>query len=495
MVGVDRAASEPDAARRLAQLCGGLPLAVCVAGARLASHPRRTIAQIAGELASERDRLAALSLTEDLSVRAAFDISYRALPAEAARAYRLLSLVPGPEFGLDLAAAATAADPGVTEDLLEALSGASLLQETEEARFRFHDLVRLHAREQADTEPLGERRAVMTRCVDWYLRSAVAADIVVIPGRWRLNPMYEQARNSPPAYGGPAEALDWLESELPGLRAAVQAAHDEGLHDQAWQLCEALWGLFLYRMYFRPWIETHAVGIAAARACGNRRAEARMRDQLGYAYLSLSRFAEAQEQLTQALEMDQQEGHRVGEATALEHLGQADLGLSRPDEAIPRFTRARDIHRQIGRPRGIALMTCRIGEAHRDAGRHQEAIRHLMEARRLFAALPDRFNETRALTSLAQAYLGAGQPGDAIALLDEALATMRSLGSDYEQARIHASLADAAERLGLPGKARGHLEQALVIYGEVGAPEAEEMRRRLGELGPADSREPREEPS
>jgi hypothetical protein len=97
-----RVQAEPEAARAVVRLCGFLPLAVCVSASRLAANPRWGVQRIADELVSERDRLAALSLTEDLSVRAVFDASYRALPPGAARAYRLLALVPGPDFAADL---------------------------------------------------------------------------------------------------------------------------------------------------------------------------------------------------------------------------------------------------------------------------------------------------------------------------------------------------------------------------------------------------------
>jgi tetratricopeptide (TPR) repeat protein len=490
MVGADRVAAETDAVRSVVRLCGGLPLAVCVAGAQLVSHARWPISRVAGELASEQHRLAVLSIGDDLSVRSAFDVSYQVLPAEVARLYRLLSLVPGPDFGLELAAAAAGADPGQAGGLLDALAGASLLEETGDRRFRFHDLVKLHAREQAQAEPEHVQRAAFARAVDWYLRLSVSADIVIIPGRWRLNPMYEQARASPPAYPAAADALRRLESELPGLLAAVQAAHHERLHEQAWQLCEALWGLFANRNYFKGWIDSHQLGIASAHADGNRRAEARMRMQLGLAYLHLGRHGEARAQYTLALALDRSEGHRIGEATELEQLGLTDLAEGHTGEAITAFAAAQAIFEEIGALRGAAMMICHIGEAHQDAGRYADAIRDLTEARRLFAGLPDQYNEARALTGLGQAYLRAGQPDEARQLLREALNTMTSLDSPYEQARIHVALADTARQLGEPGGTRRHLRQALTVYDELGAPEAEQVRQLLPESGPPDDPDP-----
>lgn len=348
VAGPARVQSEPRAARHVVRLCGGLPLAVCVSGARLAPRPSWPVERMAGELASEQGRLGALSLTEDMSVRAVFDVSYRGLPAEAARMYRQLSLVPGPGFALDLAAAATATNPATARRLLDTLTWASLLEELADGWYRFHDLVRLHAREQAATDLDTDRHAVVARSVQWYLRAAIAADLVVIPGRWQLGRLYEDARQLPPGYDSPAEALDWLDQALPGLLSALEAARDCGLHEQAWQLCEAMWGLFLYRKQFRHWIDATTIGVEEARAAGDRRAEARMRDQLGFAYLSLSRYADAAEQFTRALDLAHQAGHHLGEAAACANLGLTLLGLRRPDDALGHFESARAIHQDLG---------------------------------------------------------------------------------------------------------------------------------------------------
>jgi tetratricopeptide (TPR) repeat protein len=337
----------------------------------------------------------------------------------------------------------------------------------------------LHAREQAAVDTDAERRALTARAVGWYLQRAVAADLVVIPGRWQLGGQYALARQTGAAFPASAAALVWLESELPGLLAAVHAAHDTGLHEQAWQLCEALWGLFLYRRHFPQWIASHQVGLVSAQACGDPRAEARMRDQLGFAHLCLHHYTEAQEQFTHAIHLARQAEHRLGEAAPLEHMGLTLLGLNRPDEALACFTTARATHEQLGRPRGVALMTRHIGEVHLDAHRDAEAVEALLEARRLFAALPDPYNEARTLTRLAEAYLHAHRVADATVALNQALDTMTGLGAPDKQAAIHVLLADAAEQQGGMARSHAHLSRALALYEDIGAPEAERVRQRL----------------
>jgi len=482
MVGADRVTAEADASGEVVRLCGGIPLAVCVSGARLAAHPRWPVSRIVRELAAEKGRLSALSLAGDLSVRAAFDASYQALSADAARAYRMVAPIPGPDFCAGLAAAVLD-DEEHAQELLDVLADASLLTEGQDGRYHLHDLARLHAQEQAGSGSPTERRAAIARSVTWYLREAVAADLVVLPGRWRLGSLYERASDAAAAYGSPAEALEWLESHLPGLLAAVQAAHDAGLHAQAWQLCEALWGVLLFRKHYAVWLASHETGLRSARACADDCAEAQMHIQLGAAYRSLGRLGSAVRHFTRALELFRAAEHRLGEASALDQLGVIQLRRARYDKAIGHFMKAREIHQDIGRPRGIALMNLNIGQALAASGRQVEAAGYLGVAEGQFAAIGDSYHRARALDALGGALIEIGQADEAAEPLDRALAITEELGASYDRAHIHVRLAGLAETLGQTERASGHLEQALGLFTGLEAPQAESVRARLAQSG------------
>jgi tetratricopeptide (TPR) repeat protein len=478
IAGEDRVAAEADASCEVVRLCGGMPLAVCVSAARLAAHPQWPVSRVARELGAERGRLSALSLPGDLSVRAAFDASYQALPAAVARAYRIAALIPGPDFCAEVAGTVLE-DEEHAQELLDALADASLLTEGPAGRYRMHDLARLHAREQAGPGLPGERDAVIARSVTWYLREAVAADRVVLPGRWRLGPLYEQAAGAASAHGSPAGALDWLESRLPGLLAAVQAAHGAGLHQQAWQLCEALWGVLLFRKHYAAGLSSHEVGLRSAQACADACAEAQMRIQLGAVHRSLGELDVAARHFSGALELFRAAGHQLGEASALDQLGVAELRQARYDDAITHFEQARDIHLSIGRPRGIALMNFNIGQALAASGHQEAAIDRLRAAEGQFAAISERYHRARALAALGGALIEARQPREAAEPLREALAVTEELGSSYDHAHVHVRLADLGEVLGQPARAREHLEQALALFAKLSSPQAEGVRDRL----------------
>ncbi|MEI5101191.1 NB-ARC domain-containing protein [Streptomyces sp. PmtG] len=193
IVGPERVAAEPEAARSLVAACGRLPLAVRIAASRLASRPGRTISSLDRRLRDERARLDELRVG-DLAVAPAFRLGYEALPADAARAFRLLALCDAPDFPLTVAAALLDTDERAAERLAETLVDAGMLESPTPDRYRFHDLLRLYARQRAeDTETTAERNEAVLRVGDLLLstvmRAARAAASAEPPSAWpRLVP-------------------------------------------------------------------------------------------------------------------------------------------------------------------------------------------------------------------------------------------------------------------------------------------------------------------
>ena len=165
--GDERAAADPAATRRLAELCGRLPLALRITADRAAAHPHLSMADLADELTAERDRLDVLATDEQASqVRAVFSWSYRALAPASARAFRLLGLHPGQDISTAAAAALLDAPVPETRQLLRTLTGGHLLEETGRDRYQFHDLVRVYAAECAQRQRTGSaaRRPPSAAC-------------------------------------------------------------------------------------------------------------------------------------------------------------------------------------------------------------------------------------------------------------------------------------------------------------------------------------------
>ncbi|WP_410639012.1 ATP-binding protein [Amycolatopsis sp. lyj-346] len=472
-VGRDRVAGELDEVAELASLCGRLPIALRVAAARLASRPRWQVARVVAELGDERSRLRRLSAEGGAPVAAMFDWSYLALPDPVAKLYRLLGEFPGASFGVDVAAAATEL-PEPAEGL-QLLVDASLLEEVDELRYRFHDLVRLHARAQRDDD----RAEVVPRVATWYLHTMTRANMVVIPIRWRISPVCEQYRNSPPAFGSGRAALEWLDEQLPDVLAVLEEAAAQRHDEVAWQLCEALWELFLNRKHFPRWLRSHELGIAAAQRCRNAVAESRLRCQLGRAYLDLGRFEAAEQECGRALELARSAGSRHNESVALDQLGTAAHGRGDVSAAIAFYTGSLAIEAELGIDRGVAQRHRRIGEVLAKADRDGEAASHLERARRMFADMGDEKDEAKVLVGLARLEARGGDVSSAVRHLQRAWTVLSESGSPFYQADVLVGFADVAEHGHDPAAARGYLTEALQLYEQVGGPQVDRIRARL----------------
>ncbi|MET8160525.1 BTAD domain-containing putative transcriptional regulator [Sphaerisporangium sp. NPDC005289] len=162
LIGEDRAAADRRAARAIVRLCGGLPLAIRIAAARLVARPGLALRALADRLAVEDDRLSELQ-SDDRAVRACFMMSYRGLSAESSRMFRLLSLLGGSDISVAVAAALSDRSEARAADLLDHLADAQLLEACDHDRYHMHDLLRLFARERAREEEAEEDQARAVR--------------------------------------------------------------------------------------------------------------------------------------------------------------------------------------------------------------------------------------------------------------------------------------------------------------------------------------------
>lgn len=457
-------------AEAVARHCGGLPLALCVAGERLAVRTHLTWEQLERDVASaaSHDRPGGA----DDPVAAAVDASYRDLGADAARLYRLGGLRRWSALTAPAAAALVGLPEARAAELLEELASLHLVEETAPGRYRYHDLLREDAGRRAGQEDgPGRSAAAVGRLLRHHLAEAAAADRCVMPGRWRLGPAYARLPEDPRSAD---EATDWLLAERENLVEAVRAADEYGLDDLTWQLCEALWSLFLRQGFHQDWLATHRLGVRAAAACPDiPEAEGRMHAQLGFALLGLGRYEEAEAAFASAAEADRRCGHRRGEATAVESLGLVRLAQGRYAEAADSFRAAQELAED---PRAQALLVHHLGRALSGQGRHADAADTLERAASLLAGLPDPYNEARVLTSLGEAALAAGDRERAATRLAEAAARMARERVPVQEAAIAALRAKAAAT---PEERRAFLTEAIERYEHLGSPQAASLRATL----------------
>jgi transcriptional regulator with XRE-family HTH domain len=320
IVGPGRVAAEPEAAAQIAALCGYLPLALRIVGARLAARPHWRVQRLADRLAAHHRRLDELTVG-DLEVRASFALSYQGVGAVERRAFRLLGLLRVPDFAPWMLSALLDIPVADAEEIAERLADAQLLDAVGEdaagqIRYRCHDLIRLFARERlAAEETPATRRAALERTLQTYFTRAHAA-----VRQLRLRPPELTDRSSPgiprdPA-GGLAESYKWLAAEHAGLAVSLDQAWSEGLGQLGQALTRLLADFFEVHVYWDEWERTHQAALRAARLTGDRHAEASLLRGLGDLRRCQDRLPEAVAHFTHSDAIFSELRDILGEATA-----------------------------------------------------------------------------------------------------------------------------------------------------------------------------------
>jgi DNA-binding SARP family transcriptional activator/tetratricopeptide (TPR) repeat protein len=288
IVGPDRVRAEPDAAARVVELCAGLPLAIRIAGTRLASRDHQSLCWLAARLDDKHTRLDELAIA-GVAVRSSFDLAYRSLDPVAQHALRILALLELPDFGAWIAAAAFGHSIRAAEDIIDGLVQARLLTVTagrglDVPRFRFHQLVRLYVRDIAASS---ESPQVIADAVSRAYRACLAAAARMDQRLHSHVPVVTSDRASTHAGQPPdrTEPAAWFTNEHATIVAVVHGAAARGWTDLAWDLALTSQRFLESHHHFRDWHDVASAGLAAAQASGNHIAEAMMRCSLGEVYM------------------------------------------------------------------------------------------------------------------------------------------------------------------------------------------------------------------
>ncbi|HET9970500.1 MAG TPA: BTAD domain-containing putative transcriptional regulator [Streptosporangiaceae bacterium] len=475
VVGEERAAAEPEATAELLEACAGLPLAIRICAARLATRSGWTIAAMAARLRDVHRRLDEMR-AGDLAVRASFQVSFASLPAstgaggiDPARAFCLLGLWSGSSISSAAAAAMFGVPEYSAEDALGVLVDTHLLDCVGPDRYRFHDLLRVYAAERAgESEPAAGRAAAVTRLLTWYMRAADTAATALAPHRFNI-PLDDaaEADAQPPAFAGAEDALAWYDGERANIVAATRQAAASGRHEIAWRLPAPLYLIFNSRGNWADCIATHRIALDSARQAGNRQGEAWVLNTLGLA-LGVTGETESIGYLEQALDIRREVGDRIGEAQAANNLADAYEALGRGEEVIGLLHRALDLNREAGHEYGEAVNLGNLGSALLNLGRLEEAIGVLRQSRDAFGRIGYPDGAGYALHNLGRSFLALGRDADAVDSLRQALASHRAAGNRNRQAVTLRSLAQAQAQAGEPGPACESWSAAAAIFDDLG---------------------------
>jgi tetratricopeptide (TPR) repeat protein len=479
-----RADADPAAAATLARQCARLPLALRVAAELAVARPDLNLAQLVSELTDEQRRLDLLDASGDPStaVRGVFSWSYRHLPEDAARAFRLTGLHPGPDFDPLATAALTGVPVERAGDLLRLLARSHLIHAAGPGRYGMHDLLRAYARHLAATASGAEGHAELTRLFDYYLAAATAAMDTVVPAERNLRPPGALPVTLLPDVADPAAARAWVDAERAVLVRVAGHTASHGWPGHVTRLSVILWR-YLGTGYYADAVTVHTHACRAARQAGDRAAEAYALNYLGIIDGRLGRYPQAAGALERALALFRETGDRLGEGLALINLATGDHRQGRYPHAAERGQQALALFRETGRGLGEAHALNNIGLVWWRQGRYSQAAGHFQLARALYRDVGDTPNEAHALGNLGKMNGLLGRYPQATECLHQALALFREIGYRTGEATTLTDLGTVACKQGRYREARGYQEQALALFREIGERSGEaEALNGLGEV-------------
>ncbi|MFI2367420.1 ATP-binding protein [Streptomyces sp. NPDC018833] len=508
LVGAERARAEPRDVEEVAELCGMLPLALRIAGARLSSRPMERIETFATRLRDERRRLDLLEVG-DLAVRANFSLSYEACGDELKRCFRLLGTVKTQDFSAVTLGALADLPTESAERYLEGLLDLELLETAGvdplgNYRYRFHDLLRVFARERLQTdESAAARKEAAARVVSLYTALTVnAAALLTKGGVDRQVPAEPRALEVLTA-----DPLGWVRRERFTFLSTVELAREHGLDAEAWRLADVIARLPHWPTDWADWTRVQQLGLEAALAEGSRVGEATLRRNLGTLHRDRGEYDDAERELSAAAAMFAEEGDGLGVAVtaamlgdtcrytgkleegiahflrALEEFRSRDLpsylawvlnglsdlyrGCSRWQEAIDGFTECVRIYDELGNRHAAACARIRFGIVHRDQCHYALAEPLYQQGLRVLREEGDRRWEARALRHLGVLWRNMGRTREAVSTLREALAIFEELADRRGIAVVQRNLGDAYRRHGDRDKALDRLRDALMGFQEL----------------------------
>jgi tetratricopeptide (TPR) repeat protein/transcriptional regulator with XRE-family HTH domain len=466
----------------ITRLCGYLPLAVGMLARKLHHHPAWTAADLAGELAEARDRLE-LMAAENLSVTAAFNLSYEDLTGEQQRMFRRLGLHPGTDIDAYAAAALDETHLGTARRLLQALYDQYLLTEPARGRYRLHDLIREHAHARTTRDdPANDREQAIGRLLDFYQHTAATAD--------RHLTRFTRSGPTPTVAAPPANvpdlpdstrALLWTRAEWANLLACLDHATRAGQHARIVALTAGMASVLRQDGAWTEAISRHTIAFHAAQHLGDRLGEANAIDDLGIVLQLTGDYPGAAQALETALGIYRDLGDHLGQANALTTLGITRRRTADYPGAANALETALAIYRDLGDHLGQANALDYLGIVRRRTGDYPAAAQALETALAIYRDLGDRPGQASALNTLGGIRHTTGDYLGAANALETALGIYRDLGDREGQANALSNLGITCRRTGDYPGAVGAQETALAIYRDLG--DRRGQANALGSLG------------
>ncbi|NUP03361.1 MAG: tetratricopeptide repeat protein [Nonomuraea sp.] len=460
LAGEGRVRADAGDTAELVRLCEGLPLALRIAGARLAGRPDWSVATMAHRLADERRRLHEL-VVGDLAVRASLAASFAALerssrPVDrlAARTLPLLGLLHVPDITAEAAAALLGADAADADLALERLTDAHLIELVRPGHYQPHDLVRLFA---GELRPRDAKKPLL-RAFAYYAASTRAASLVIDPHRVHRGPAVEAAAH---VVRDREEATAWLLEEENVLTSAARqalASEDDEIAVLGLRLTFALeWS---QQRTFRTadMIELGSTAVGVCERLGATEDLLHAHGMLSAGLRMRGRIEEAVEHLRAELAIARRLGDAFAEQRALGNLANTHFNGEHFEQAIAFAEQQLELADRIGARVGARYARLILGEAHEACGRPERAREILAPALADAEEAGDRTNEAQLLVVLGRVQMALHEPEKALSLY---LAALREVRFTSTRTRALIELSRTYRVLGELDLALAHVTEAV----------------------------------
>ncbi|MDX3195240.1 tetratricopeptide repeat protein [Streptomyces sp. MN03-5084-2B] len=461
----------------IVESCDFIPLAIRIVAARFRDNQSRTLEDLAVRLTDEDSRFAELDDGER-SMMGVFAASCSALPPDQHRMLVLVAQHPGIRIDTSSVAALVDRSQADAENIMDRLKRASLLEHHSGAAYRLRDLFRSYLRQAwgdviSDADIMVSRR----RLFDYYLRSADAADRVLVPGRHRISLTFQDEPRVWLKFTNFDAAMTWMDSEVENFRPLVDSMAEFGFDELCWQFAYCLRGYFYEAKQWDVWVGCYLVAAGAAARLRDRRAEGLMLNNLGIALARLGRHQEAGEHYAMAERAFREAGDLYGEINAVKNRSWLCYYEGDYDGALRLGRRCYDFYRSEKEEWHAAIALRSVARAELELGMLEEAAVDLRTVLAEYERLGFRpMQIARVYIDLGRAVLGGGDRDSAMDYLKAAVDQARSGAGPYEEAVALESLGDVASSFGNHEEADQHKTAALDLYAAIGAPEAARLR-------------------
>jgi tetratricopeptide (TPR) repeat protein len=368
---------------------------------------------------------------------------------------------------------------------LDELTRGHLLSEYSPGRYRFHDLLRVYAAEQADRLDRDDQRfAALRRVNDHYLHTAYTAAMLLSPRRHPI-PL------APPQPGvvlhdltDADQAMAWFTVEQTGLLAVVAQDTKEFDH-HVWQLAWTLTTFLERRGYWRDNIAAQHAALSAALRLDDERGQAYAHRNLGIIDTKLGCFSDAQRHFEQALHLFEEVGDDIVAAHTQLSVAWALERQGHLHEALDYVERATVSYQSAGHRLGLANALNTAGHCHNTLGNYERGLASCLQALAIFRELGDRTGEAGTLDSLGYLYFQLGDGERAVRSYQRAIDLYRELGDRYNEADAFVNIGDGHRQAGDDDAARRAWHEAVRIFDQLDHPTATNVRAKLRAIGAA----------